>query len=97
MQIGRDMGAGLAIGMQQTQRMVAGAGGGLALAATGGAAGVLDGIPGVHGGTGSVSNRSFSSSRHVTNNFTISTAAQDPRAVAAMVKARIDSAAAGVI
>lgn len=97
MQIGRDMGAGLAIGMQQTQRMVANAGGGLAVAAAGGAAGVIDGMPGVHGGTGGVSSRTFSSNRQVTNNFTISTAAQDPRAVAAMVKARIDSAAAGVI
>ncbi|AFM10396.1 hypothetical protein PIS_007 [Saccharomonospora phage PIS 136] len=97
MQIGRDMGAGLAIGMQQTQRMVAGAGGGLAVAAAGGAAGVIDGMPGVHGGTGGVSSRTFSSNRQVTNNFTISTATQDPRAVAAIVKARIDSAAAGVI
>ena len=97
MDLGRDMGAGLIIGMQQTQRMAANAGGGLALAATGGAAGVLNGIPGVHGGTGGVSTRSYSSNRQVTNHFTVNTAATDPRAVAALVKARIDSSAAGVM
>jgi hypothetical protein len=97
MEIGRGMGEGLAIGMQQMSRTVAGAGGGLAAAAVGGAGSVLDGMPGLYGGTGGTSTRAYNNTSNVTNHFTITTAAQDPRAVAALVKARIDSSVAGVM
>lgn len=97
MEIGEAMSDGMRIGLQRGTVGVAAAGRDLAMSAAGGAAGAVEGLPGVHGHSVTGTSRNYNTHRTVTNNLTVTTAATDPRAVAALVKARLDSATAGVV
>ena len=97
MRIGEDAAEGMRLGLLHGASRVAAAGETLAWSAVGGAGGAMSGMPGLYAPGMSGSSRTYHRTNHVTNHVTVTTAATDPRAVAALVKTRLDSAVAGVM
>lgn len=97
MRLGEDAAEGMRLGLLHGASRVAAAGETLAWSAVGGAGGAMSGMPGLYAPGMSGSSRTYHRTNHVTNHVTVTTAATDPRAVAALVKTRLDSAVAGVM